>query len=141
MDVDDGGRWNIVDNISKRNSWSHFTLKYLENLDVYFAQLGHHQKNTGSIPWWCLNFAKYIYRYSFKCFIVKRDQLFLFEAHNKKFSSKNHHQSPSSLGYIWAIDISFFFIILHSIHKLHSTKHAKFYLKPPFFLYYCFWLS
>ena len=47
MDVD-GGRENIVDNNSKSNNWSLFTIKHLENLYIYFAQLRHHQENTDS---------------------------------------------------------------------------------------------
>ena len=33
----------IVDNTSKRNDWSHFTIKHSENLYIYIS---HHQENT-----------------------------------------------------------------------------------------------
>ena len=35
MEVDDGGRWNIVGDTSKRKNWPRFTIKHLENLSMY----------------------------------------------------------------------------------------------------------
>ena len=35
MEVDDGGRWNIVDNTYNGNAWSRFTNKLSENLYIY----------------------------------------------------------------------------------------------------------
>ena len=37
MDVDDGGRWKIVDNTSKRNNWSRFTINHLEKRYMYIS--------------------------------------------------------------------------------------------------------
>ena len=34
MDVDDGGRWNIVDNTYNENAWSRFKNKHSENLYI-----------------------------------------------------------------------------------------------------------
>ena len=50
MDVDDGGRGNIVDSTSERNNWSRFAIKQLENLYIYiyFPQLRHHKGNKDS---------------------------------------------------------------------------------------------
>ena len=35
IEVDDGGRWNIVDNTYNDNAWSRFTNKHSENLYIH----------------------------------------------------------------------------------------------------------
>ena len=35
MEVDSGGKWNIVDNTCNGNTWSPFTNKHWENLSIY----------------------------------------------------------------------------------------------------------
>ena len=42
IDVDDGVRWNIMDNTLRAYTWQRST-----NLPIYFAQLRYHQDNTG----------------------------------------------------------------------------------------------
>ena len=46
MEVDKGGRGNIVDNTYNWNAWSLFITKHSENVYIYIAQLRHHQENT-----------------------------------------------------------------------------------------------
>ena len=50
MEVDDGGRWNIVDNTTGviGQGSQIFTQKIF--LYIYFTQLRHHQENTDLYP-------------------------------------------------------------------------------------------